>query len=571
MWLKCGLWWLGVCLSVTTFALEQRSFHGASGEFEAAFESLADIEGVRRYRVSFPSPYVSEYPENNTVVGELYIPKKHSLNHVQQQVIPVVLLHILNGNYEVERLIALELAKAGAPAFWFKLPFYGERRPREMSTSRPITPQRLFQLLDQGNADFTRACDMMISAFAPEANKVNVVGISMGGILAYDFANNESRVQRICSVMAGGDLWGIIHHARETRQLKQAFAELGPEDLQQARDSLLKRDPLTAASQLRSKGEAGDILMINARLDEVIPERHAVQLAEALGIGDNLVWMEHVGHYTIVSRIDEVVDRIRGFFVGEREEATPSHTELVGARIEKSAEELLGGFLFQIGTMLDPISTLPTSGEDFRFRYNWMDKQGAENHGVVDWRRSLDDRFILSVQSEQWGDFTVGQSTVPWMFRKQDNLLIMGEEKQQFHALLGGLREPVRLKLQLLANVLKFGARVPGILQEQGELSLRSDQGIQHVRFVSKKSPFVIEIQYDSETDQYQSCVIEFSGHRLKIDVESMASHVQFSENQFEIPTDLKIRPVRVRSADMQHTLSFFLEILNARLDAALR
>src|SRR5688572_2138494 len=43
--------------------------------FEYSLQLVGETDIVRFYRLRFPSPYKSEWPENNVVYGELYLPK----------------------------------------------------------------------------------------------------------------------------------------------------------------------------------------------------------------------------------------------------------------------------------------------------------------------------------------------------------------------------------------------------------------------------------------------------------------------------------------------------------------
>lgn len=548
--LLCGNLW-------ATPVVEHQTVTGVSGEFEVAMEERSRAGGVVRFHVSFPSPIESQYPENNTVVGELYLPDGQ-----QQTGEPVVLLHILNGNFEVESLIAQELARAGSPAFWFKLPYYGERRPAEWKTSRPVTMEGLFQMLGQGLADFRRACDLMTANYSDQANQVNLVGVSMGGILAYDFAVQEPRVRKICTVMAGGDLWGIIHHARETRQLRAAIAQLDEESRLRVQKRLELRDPLHAASTLRVRATAGEILMINAAEDEVIPRQNAERLARVLGLPeDHLQWVEHVGHYSIVAKIDEVIGRIVGFLAIPVREDSFADADI---QKPKGAESLLADFLYKIGMMLDP--SAPVSyGQHLQFRVHWHGPNQAEQTGSFSWKRNASGQFVFKSEESYFGEIRIGQSAYPWIYLGRESMLITGEKGKEQSGWMAKISPSVRLRIQLLANMFKFGARVPGILQAQGTLSHEEKDGMIQVRYTAKKIPLSIDLRYHRGRDQYESCLLHFSGHSpIRLEIQTLEDRVTFTDDEFVAPS--VAHPLQVRTEDIQHTLSLLLEVVNGRV-----
>jgi hypothetical protein len=103
----------------------------------------------------------------------------------------------------------------------------------------------------------------------------------------------------------------ILRHAAYTRDLSKAFDALPPEQKKVFESMLQNVEPLAVAPALKERAQEGQVLMINANKDEIIPREATLALAEALGIAPNIVWMD--GEHCTVS-VPKVVDKIAAFF-----------------------------------------------------------------------------------------------------------------------------------------------------------------------------------------------------------------------------------------------------------------
>src|SRR5262249_39756243 len=95
-----------------------------SFDFEMAPRVVLPVSGVETYRLTFPSPVQSPYPENNTVSAEYFRP-------VGPGPFPaVIVLDILDGSQIVSRGIASVLASNKVAALCVQMAYYGPRRPK---------------------------------------------------------------------------------------------------------------------------------------------------------------------------------------------------------------------------------------------------------------------------------------------------------------------------------------------------------------------------------------------------------------------------------------------------------
>ena len=229
----------------------------------------------------------------------------------------MVCLHILHGNFELERITCSTLAAHGIPALMIKLPYYGERAPPAGRAAMLKDPKLILGALPQGIEDVRRAVDVLRSRDEVNPSAVGAIGISLGAIVAATAAAQEPRIARTALILAGGDLAAIIDHARETRELSQFIRNLPARDQAEIQQALLRVDPLCSADRLRARAQQGRVLMINAADDEVIPRACTRKLAEALGMADRVRWLPGLGHYTAIAALPDVLHAAVDFFAAD--------------------------------------------------------------------------------------------------------------------------------------------------------------------------------------------------------------------------------------------------------------
>lgn len=252
----------------------------------------------------FPSPLTERWGE---VHGTYYAPARLREG---QRVPAAVVVHHLGGSFEAEQYLAQHLAQNGVAAFAISLPNYGERR-------EPGTRQGFLQEKDpvgsfagfrQAALDVIRASDFLRAMPEVDPERVGAVGVSLGAIVTALARGVDTRLGRTVLVIGGADVGRLLAESPEAKELlKKADGIVRPEDLEQA---LRPVDPLTFASRVRTD----DVLMLNARRDEVIPEGCTISLWEALG-RPRLRWF-NCGHYGIalhlMSVMNESLDHLRG-------------------------------------------------------------------------------------------------------------------------------------------------------------------------------------------------------------------------------------------------------------------
>ena len=348
-----------VIAAETDFRVEQ-TFN--SEPFVCREVGLEEREAYRVLDLRYPSPVKTDVEANNTVPARYFLPAGIDGSSTPRP--GVVCLHILGGNFELVELTCATLARRGIPALWLKLPFYGERRPAGSKLDLTRHPDRFAAALGQGIADVRRAIDVLAARPEVDPERVNVMGISLGGIVAASTAAIDPRVNRAALLLAGGDTMTIIDEAPECRDLKDAMAELEPDERIKVERSIGQVDPLTHARSLRERAGQGRVLMINAACDEVIPRRCTERLAAALGMADRVVWLEGLGHYTALAALPQALNMTVDFFAQDlpaearRSTADAEKNTQAGAvanghnATEQSPLHRLVGIIQQVGVLL---------------------------------------------------------------------------------------------------------------------------------------------------------------------------------------------------------------------------
>lgn len=383
------------------------SVHG--GSFDCEIVSVTEKENCRVVRLRYPSPIVTELPQNNVIPVEYYLPL--NLRPEDEPRPAVICLHILDGSLELVRILSSVLASRGIPAMVFQLPYYGERGGPNGPHDILARPDRFTAVLDQTMEEVRRAVDFLASRPEVRADHIGVAGISLGGIIAASAAEREPRLHRAALILAGGDLPSILATAREAEDLRRFLAGLSDEQRAAVLDAFRQADPLYGADALRERAQSGRVLMINAGEDEVIPKTSTEKLANALGIADQVVWLEGMGHYTSLGALPQILDSTADFFA---QDLPPSlATSPAPATGHATPAALLSATLREWTRFY---LQEPTPGRCHIVRLS-ADVQTEQNRqdGELMLIRGNGPRFRLGGKVPQLGSFAIGQGDYPWM------------------------------------------------------------------------------------------------------------------------------------------------------------
>jgi dienelactone hydrolase len=221
----------------------------------------------------------------------------------------VVVLDIMQGNQLVARGEAMWLAQNGVAALVVVLPHYNERRAPG-SKVKLVSPDlvRTFDGIRQGVLDCRCAAAWLAARPEVDAEKLGMVGTSLGSFLTALTSANEPRIKNVCILLGGGGLVDAYYDHPKAKPVTEWIDRVGGKNF--VRKLLAPLDPITYAAQLKGK----HVLMIAAKNDEVVPPKAAMALWEATG-KPRIVWLDS-GHITAgfyaMSVLCEVRDHVRG-------------------------------------------------------------------------------------------------------------------------------------------------------------------------------------------------------------------------------------------------------------------
>jgi len=265
----------------------------------------------RVWLVQFPTPQPSRYEVNNTVYCEYYRAQTPDENPRPA----VVVLHILNGDFKIARLICNQLMVRGVHSLMVKMAYYDERRPAVAEEKEGDLDFFRDGVL-QSVGDVRRARDWLASRPEIDGQRVGLTGVSLGAMVGSLTAGVDGNFKRTAFVLGGGDLAAVLlTESDETSDFRESMRERG-----MTREKVVDRvrviDPLEFAARVPT----GGIMMINMKDDEIVPRSSTMALWTALG-KPPIRWYEG-GHYAPLPVIIGALQRVGEHFTPQRWPAT---------------------------------------------------------------------------------------------------------------------------------------------------------------------------------------------------------------------------------------------------------
>lgn len=220
------------------------------------------------YRIEFPSPLQTPFPENRTVYARYYKPFRTNK--------AIVVLHGLEDEISA-RYFSNYLAKKGFACLQLAAPYSRSRIPRQKriySENQKIDFPEIFKIgFTQTVLDTRKAADFLWGKY----NKIGIFGISLGAIAGSVAAGVDTRFGSAVYLLGGGDPAGILWHSRDP--LVRYYREVIQRSV--TFENLIKR--WEAIDPLRYAKPGRNILMINAKYDTAVLPEYTEKLWLALG------------------------------------------------------------------------------------------------------------------------------------------------------------------------------------------------------------------------------------------------------------------------------------------------
>ena len=480
--------------------------------FSYRVNSVVAMSGFSVHYLTYPSPVVSDLPQNNTIPAELYLPDGYEEWQTPRPA--VICMHILDGDFQLVRMTCSMLASRGITGLMFKLPYYGERGPKEGTRILAKRPELFAGALKQARTEIRRTVDLLASRPEIDGKHIGITGISLGAIVAATGAAEEPRLGRAMLVLGGGDLLKIIHHAEETDGLSATIRELPEADRKKVEEALREVDPLTHAAALRERARQGCVVMVNAAEDNVVPHACTERLAAELGIADDVVWLEGLGHYTAMAAMPRTLERTVAFFGQD----LPDDAKPPSDKRPPSSVQIAMDVIQRAGTIMGDV---PTEGRCHVLdaAVSVTDEKDKEVFSSnVFFARDRAGRFKLDAETDMFGRLALGGGSPLWFLAK--DTLMQGKLAEQTEKDSPGLISDEDVtKIRTIAGALKATTLAPGIFEQLFAVAEETTEDGQHLIHVARRdgSPERLRLVLGDDRKSVREVQIEWRDGRATI------------------------------------------------------
>jgi len=236
---------------------------------------------------------------------------------------PVILfLHGLGGSKNDTRLAAPLAVQHGYAVLGLDAAMHGDRRVEGQMIFSPDLVRTKVAFI-QSIVDYRRALDYLATRQDVRADKVGLVGASMGAIMGTILTAVERRVAAALLLVGGGDWKKFI----QASQHPAAASLLPILEIPQVAKELAALDPVTYAPYISPR----PVWMVNGRQDEIVPPLAADALHQACREPKRVVWYDG-GHLPPLPVLLQVVPQwmdevLAPALAGKEEPATPQAEE----------------------------------------------------------------------------------------------------------------------------------------------------------------------------------------------------------------------------------------------------
>jgi Prolyl oligopeptidase family len=280
------------------YRLEARSF-----DYVLTKKKDLPLSGVEIYELTFPSPFKSPHPENNTVYAEYYRPKGKG------PFPGVIVLDITGGDQTLSRTIARHLAQNQIGGLFVQMAYYGPRRPKG-SNLRLMSPdiEHTLRAVRQTVLDLRCAAAWMESRPELDKERLGIMGTSLGSFVAALTCEMEPKLGRCAVLLGGGGFIDAYYDLPQAKPYRKVYEALGG-TRKLLEQTIAPIDPITCAHLLKDR----KVFIVGAKNDEVVPAKMAENLWKASG-EQKILWLD-AGHFSaamyLVPGLNHVVEHFK--------------------------------------------------------------------------------------------------------------------------------------------------------------------------------------------------------------------------------------------------------------------
>jgi predicted esterase len=248
----------------------------------------------RHYQVDFPVVTANRFPNGDIAHGEYIEP-------IGKENVPlVIMIHGWGGHSVIPfKWMVAGLVKRGFACFILFLPFHIRSLPPEMKSKLShLTPEEWFTGYQVAVTDVMRIIDWAEQNKGINKTQISLITLSLGAIVGSIAMGLDKRIKAGVFMVHGGNTGKIMQtnsvsrFGKQFRQSPDIYVEKQKKYLNYLDEIALKGfdnvlpaqntyliDPLTYAPMLKGR----QILMINARWDEIFPSESSADFQSACG------------------------------------------------------------------------------------------------------------------------------------------------------------------------------------------------------------------------------------------------------------------------------------------------
>ncbi|MCM8766396.1 MAG: BamA/TamA family outer membrane protein [Candidatus Omnitrophica bacterium] len=274
--------------SYSAISLEEKFYTYSKQGFPYEKKLTREEKAFRVYQLIYPSIVETGYIDNNIYL-EYYEPKGENK-------FPLILIlpHLSGESLSIERFFAYCFVKNGFASLILETGLQKNWRKAKRWLKKEIKGEgisKIIPLFKQMAVEASRAIDIFGNNDKLDKEKIGIMGISFGAIVAPIVAGIDTRVKGSVYILGGGDILKIIRKSRLARKFREYIEK---ENIEEIKKKLELIDPLTFAHLAKSK----PTLMINAYFDRDIPRTSTLELWKALD-KPRIIWLP-TSHYLAI-------------------------------------------------------------------------------------------------------------------------------------------------------------------------------------------------------------------------------------------------------------------------------
>lgn len=252
--------------------------------------------------VRFASPVQRGEPAYDDVVLEWRRARRNGVL-LEESAHAVVVIHSVQPQLVVGRSLAYQLSQRGVHALVMHLPGYGGRLPQ----GELWTPVAAIERGEQAVSDARRAYDAAAALPGIDADRVSLMGISLGGFVAASVGALEPEVwRRVWLVASGAEIASVLADGeRDAARVARWLTRAGYTG-EALREIIEPLDPAPLLHRLQPRRTH----LIRPSFDRVIPAVSYETLIEEARLPDANVHKLPANHYTWLLLMPRVLDEV---------------------------------------------------------------------------------------------------------------------------------------------------------------------------------------------------------------------------------------------------------------------